>query len=230
MGRVPEGGMGSGFEELLPFPSCCAEALAPRRTRLFPEELAQVEHAVAERREEYETVRACAGEALGRLGLERPALVTAGGIPPVWPSGVVGSLTHTTGYRAAVVARERDARALGIDAERADRDARRIAAWLMSDAELAALGELRAEAPGVSWDVVAASARESLYKSWFSLEGAPLLTTECAVDLALESSSDGGARGHLGIRILRDADADVAYRGSWSQSDGLVRTAVWAGR
>ncbi|MFD3676463.1 hypothetical protein [Streptomyces sp. NPDC058613] len=36
---------------------------------------------------------------------------------PVWPSGIVGSMTHCTGYRAAAVARTGHLVALGVDAE-----------------------------------------------------------------------------------------------------------------
>ena len=36
---------------------------------------------------------------------------------PLWPEGVVGSITHCLGYRAAAVAWQRDVLALGIDAE-----------------------------------------------------------------------------------------------------------------
>ncbi|HEY3692789.1 MAG TPA: hypothetical protein VGL46_21300 [Pseudonocardiaceae bacterium] len=36
---------------------------------------------------------------------------------PVWPPGVVGSLTHCTGYRAAAVAHRRGVLTVGIDAE-----------------------------------------------------------------------------------------------------------------
>lgn len=36
---------------------------------------------------------------------------------PVWPAGFVGSLSHTESYAAAVVARDRHCKALGIDVE-----------------------------------------------------------------------------------------------------------------
>ncbi len=37
---------------------------------------------------------------------------------PRWPAGVVGSMTHCAGYRAAVVARADEVTSLGVDAER----------------------------------------------------------------------------------------------------------------
>ena len=38
---------------------------------------------------------------------------------PQWPAGLVGSITHTVGYSAAVVARQGSLLSLGIDAESA---------------------------------------------------------------------------------------------------------------
>jgi 4'-phosphopantetheinyl transferase EntD len=76
-----------------------------------------VRHAVPERRREHATVRACARAGLVQLG-QRPApiLNDADGVP-LWPVGVVGSLTHCRGYRAALVARRIDLNCVGIDAE-----------------------------------------------------------------------------------------------------------------
>ncbi|GIR37699.1 MAG: hypothetical protein CM15mP49_30840 [Actinomycetota bacterium] len=36
---------------------------------------------------------------------------------PIWPSGVVGSITHSRGYAAAAVAKQSDVHSLGLDAE-----------------------------------------------------------------------------------------------------------------
>ena len=86
---------------------------------LYPEESAAVARAVAVRRLEFARGRGCAREALAALG------VAAGPIPvgperePVWPSGVVGSITHCEGFVAAVVARAADLRAIGLDVETA---------------------------------------------------------------------------------------------------------------
>ena len=58
-----------------------------------------VRHAVPERRREHATVRACARAALVQLGQRPvPILNDPDGVP-VWPLGVVGSLTHCRGYR-----------------------------------------------------------------------------------------------------------------------------------
>ena len=76
-----------------------------------------VARAVDRRRAEFTTVRTCARIALGRLGLPPAPLLTGSKREPLWPAGVVGSITHCDGYRAAAVARASEVAAIGIDAE-----------------------------------------------------------------------------------------------------------------
>ena len=84
---------------------------------MFSIEAAAVAGAVAERRREFGTVRYCAREALRQIGVPAvPILPDVDGAPR-WPVGVVGSMTHCAGYRAAVVARSGELCGVGIDAE-----------------------------------------------------------------------------------------------------------------
>ncbi len=85
--------------------------------QLFPEEWAHIQGAIPKRRAEFGTARVCAREALAALGLPPTALVPTGDRAPVWPAGVVGSITHTHGYCAVVVDRSPPMRSIGLDAE-----------------------------------------------------------------------------------------------------------------
>ncbi|HEX6452667.1 MAG TPA: 4'-phosphopantetheinyl transferase superfamily protein, partial [Trebonia sp.] len=159
------------IEELLPFGVEWAEEFGdPAEVALFPEEEAAVARAVGKRRQEFGSARNCAREALGRLGVPPAPILPGEKGAPQWPDGVVGSITHCAGYRAAVVARARDLLTVGIDAEPAggalpDGVLDRVSL----PAERAMLGELSAAAPGVSWDRLLFSAKESVYKAWFPL-------------------------------------------------------------
>jgi 4'-phosphopantetheinyl transferase EntD len=84
---------------------------------LLPEEAAEIAKAVAKRRFEFATGRACARQALAQLGVAPLALVSGPDRAPLWPAGVVGSISHTDRWCAAAVARARDVAALGIDLE-----------------------------------------------------------------------------------------------------------------
>jgi 4'-phosphopantetheinyl transferase EntD len=104
--------------ELLPPAVHAVEAFDdPPEARLLPEEETYVVRAVEARRREFTTGRHCALAALGRPGLA-PTAFTRGRLgAPGWPAGVVGSITHCAGYRAAAVARVADLITIGIDAE-----------------------------------------------------------------------------------------------------------------
>ena len=85
---------------------------------LFPEEELVLGGAVEKRRREFVTGRACAREALAGLGFPAAPIGSGAKGEPLWPPGVVGSITHCEGYRAAAVARSNSVLMLGIDAER----------------------------------------------------------------------------------------------------------------
>lgn len=84
---------------------------------LHPEEERIVAGAAPKRRRDFALGRACAHAALAELDLDKGPIARAGNGAPVWPAGLVGSITHTPGYAAALVARAADFAGLGVDAE-----------------------------------------------------------------------------------------------------------------
>src|SRR5215207_4316780 len=106
------------IEAILPGTVASVEAFQdPPDGRLFPQEEAIIARAVERRRREFTTARMCAHAALTKLGLTPVPILRGERNAPVWPAGVVGSITHCAGYRAAVVAHSSDLTAIGIDAE-----------------------------------------------------------------------------------------------------------------
>ena len=61
--------------------------------------------------------RACAAELLAELGSGETSVAVAADRSPVWPQGYVGSITHTDDLLGVAVARRKDFRSIGIDAE-----------------------------------------------------------------------------------------------------------------
>lgn len=133
---------------------------------LLPEEEALVARAVAKRREEFTTVRSCARQALAQLGLPPAPLLSGPQREPLWPGGIVGSLTHCAGYRGAAVARQADLAGIGIDAEPHEPLPAGVLPRVSLDEERERLRRLPA---GVHWDRLLFSAKESVYKTWFPL-------------------------------------------------------------
>ena len=137
---------------------------------LFPRERAAIARATESRRREFATARACARTAMTQLGLPAVAVPRGPRGAPQWPEGVTGSITHCVGYRAAAVALTRDVASLGVDAEPNEAlPDRGMLELIALDQERARLGELAAVIPGISWDRLLFSAKESVYKAWFPL-------------------------------------------------------------
>lgn len=152
---------------LLPPGVAVADATGPLPGEaLLPAEEPLVARAVAKRRAEFTTVRTCARIALAELGRPPVPVLSGPKREPLWPAGIVGSLTHCDGYRAAAVAPATLLASLGIDAEPHDALPGGILERVALPAERAALERLPA---GVHWDRLLFSAKESVYKTWFPL-------------------------------------------------------------
>jgi enterobactin synthetase component D len=65
----------------------------------------------------FDTGRACAADVLTDLGSYETSVPMAADRSPVWPKGYVGSITHTDDFVGVAVARCKDFRSIGIDAE-----------------------------------------------------------------------------------------------------------------
>lgn len=204
------------IDDLLPASVVVCTARTDAGGTLAAAEESAVARAVDTRRAEFTTGRLLAREALARLGSPVDAVPVGEKRAPVWPAGVVGSITHCAGLRAAAVARTRDVRSLGIDAERA-RPLPDGVLDAVSDADerawLAGLGE------GTPWDALLFSAKESVYKTWFPLTGRWLGFE----DAALTPYPDGTFVAD--IRLPDDA-VPPRLRGRWAVREGLVLTAI----
>jgi 4'-phosphopantetheinyl transferase EntD len=84
---------------------------------LLPAEAAFLGRSVPTRAQEFAAGRVCARRALADFGLEDFPIERAADRQPIWPHGMVGSITHTVGFCAAVVAARTTAAAIGLDSE-----------------------------------------------------------------------------------------------------------------
>lgn len=191
-----------------------ADAAAPA---LVIGEEAAVARAVVKRRREYAFGRACARDALARLGVAHagPILGGAGGAPQ-WPARVVGSITHCELGAAAAVAYAADRGGLGIDLESRARagavDLMTLAATATERVRHAAL------AGGVPVGALLFSAKESVYKCLYPRGGTFLDFGD--VELAL--AADGT------FTVLAATGYDVtAVRGRFAVTPELVATVAF---
>jgi 4'-phosphopantetheinyl transferase EntD len=191
----------------------------------LPEEEALIAKSVAKRRNEFITVRHCARIALGELGVPPVPILKGDKGEPCWPDGVIGSLTHCTGYRGAVVGRSEAVRSVGIDAEPHDTLPHGVL-------DAVSLPEERSEIPekmptGLHWDRILFCAKEATYKAWFPLTKRWLGFEDAHITFEPESQTAGT----FVSRILIDPAALsgpplAALQGRWSVDRGLVLTAI----
>jgi 4'-phosphopantetheinyl transferase EntD len=153
-------------------PACVVAVEArhdPTDVTLFPQEQIVIERAVEKRRLEFATARACAREALERLGISPVPIPTGERGEPRWPAGIVGSITHCDGYRACAAGSARDLLSVGIDAEPNMPLPDGLLTDIARPEELPWLGQFQLDCPDVRWDRLLFSAKESVYKAWYPL-------------------------------------------------------------
>jgi 4'-phosphopantetheinyl transferase EntD len=213
------------IEAILPGAVISAEAREdPEDIVLFPAEESSVGQAVDKRRREFTTARACVREAFRRLGLPPCAVPNGARGEPLWPAGIVGSITHCEGYRACAIARSTQMATIGIDAEPHAALPDGLLGEIAIAQELSWLRERSDDAPEVHWDRLLFSAKEAVYKAWFPLTRRWLGFEDAAV------SVDASAKTFT-AHLLVPAPAVhgvqlVGFSGRWLICDGLVLTAI----
>ncbi len=132
---------------------------------LLPVEEELIAGASEPRRREFAEARACAREALQRLGVQAGPIPATPDGAPVWPDGVVGSITHKGGYRAAVVALGSDFAGIGIDAEPDERLPDGVLETIASAHELDLVEALLERRDALAWDRLLFCAKEAAVKA-----------------------------------------------------------------
>lgn len=219
------------IEELLPDAAHAAETFGDDPDAyLLPAEQPMVAKAVPKRVREVTNARTCARRALRELTGAEHAILRGEKGEPRWPAGVVGAMTHTKGYCAAVVAAQERLRGVGIDAEEHGPLPDGVLAHIAFGGELeqlAGLGAANGQAglDGVHWDRLLFSAKESVYKVWYPLTRRWLGFEDAALTL-------DPAAGTFRAKILIDGTtADhspplTELSGKFLVRNGIVATAI----
>ena len=209
--------------ELLPAEVAAEDIVgADPSAALLPEEEDLVARAVRKRRLEVTNVRTAARRALARIGVPPVPILRGPKGQPLWPDGVVGSMTHTAGYCAAAVADVGKIRSVGIDAEEHDRLPEGVLEAVTLPQERIMLHRLGTE---THWDRLLFSAKESTYKAWFPLTGRWLGFEDAHITI-------DPADGTFSVRLLIDGAVTdggpplTGFAGRYLVRDGYVLTAI----
>lgn len=220
------------IEEILPAAVAAEEAFDdPPDVVLFPEEEALLTRAVDKRRREFTTARVCARRAFSRLGCHPAPILPGPRGAPRWPSGLVGSMTHCAGYRAAALAPASELLSVGIDGEPNEPVPDRVFDMISLPDERDHLARLEGAAAdgwsGVAVDRLLFSAKESVFKAWYPL-------TERELGFAEASLRFDPADRTFHARLLTAPGTGpslgsgqlTGFSGRWIARNGLIVTAI----
>ncbi len=130
----------------------------------------QIAQSVAKRQAEFLVGRIAARSRLAALGIVQTQVGIGSARQPIWPAGVVGSISHTDSMAAAVVLPANRCVGVGIDLEQVA-DAQNQAALLsvVNQRELAQLSRSSNMMPLATLLTIVFSAKESFYKGAYGV-------------------------------------------------------------
>lgn len=169
---------------------------------LYPAELEQVRRAVPKRVQEFAAGRLCARRVLAEFKVFDFPVRMAEDRQPVWPDNLTGSITHTSGFCAAVVAERRCLRALGLDTEVVGGIKAEIWRMLCVPDELAWIRSLPEPQQSAAVTLVF-SAKEAFYKCQYPLTREQLDFHDVRVEAAWDERTWGEAAGSFKIDAQR---------------------------
>ncbi|AZA13814.1 4'-phosphopantetheinyl transferase [Corynebacterium choanae] len=185
---------------------------------LYPTEARCVRDAVDVRKSQFADARWCAHQALRELGISSPAPIEQGekGMP-MFPAGVTGSITHSAGLRAAVVAPQRTIASLGIDVEPARCFSDSILQHIASDSEQQQVWELQ-RAGLLYADRIVFSAKEAAFKAWYPIALRYLDFQEVQIDVRMNGT-------FVAYPLLQDAPVPF-IEGKWGVAHGFIMSSA----
>jgi enterobactin synthetase component D len=167
--------------------------------RCLIEPPASIQRSVAKRQTEFLAGRLCARQAIRQLDGRRYVPPIGDDRAPVWPNDVCGSITHSSGWAAAIVASKQHWRGLGMDVEQVMSSERAV----RLAGEILTADELQRMAAGPEHHVAQCitltfSLKESLFKALYPLVLKRFYFEDAEV---LEWSESGSARLRLKIDL-----------------------------
>jgi 4'-phosphopantetheinyl transferase EntD len=213
-----EPGVLKRLRALLPATVCLSGFVGPGNPdTLLPEERRHLQDMSAGRIAEFAAGRSTARHALGMLGFAGHPLDRRPDRSPVWPNGVVGSLSHAGALSVAVVARQEAILAIGIDIETVGRVREKLWPKAFVSREVAAI-ESRSPTERATLASVLFSAKEAYFKFEYPAWGEWLDFTDVSARIVSDSE--------LILAPLKESRVPPA-RGVYAVADGVVCVCVF---
>ena len=153
---------------------------------------ASIQRSVAKRQTEFLAGRLCARQALQQLDRRLYVPPIGEDRAPIWPADICGSITHSTGWAAAIVAPRTHWRGLGLDAESllSHERASRLAGEILTADELTRMQRLPEDKLALCVTLTF-SIKEALFKALYPIVGKRFYFEDAQV---LDWSTDGRVR------------------------------------
>src|SRR6202521_5619706 len=213
------------LNELFPPGALAAEMREPGDpAALLPGEKQYHRGAVQKRAEEFAAGRACAHGLLAEFGIVYFPVKVAADRQPLWPEGLVGSITHTSGFCAAVVARKQSLSAVGIDSEVAGSVKAELWRGICTPSEIAWLRSLPAGERSAAATLIF-SAKEAFYKCQYPLVGERLNLNDATVEPKW-GTARGGFTIHANRSLRLARHASLPLEGCYLFHEEFVTTGI----
>lgn len=181
------------------------------RGTVWPQEAAHVARAVKKRRDEFCAGRVLARRALAASGAHDAPLLVGVDRAPIWPSGFVGSISHTDTRVVAVAARRDRWAALGVDIEEITRFHSGLEARVLLPDEIAAYLDGLDQGARRTTTAALFCAKEAYYKCQYTLTGLRLTFHDVAVEIGPAEDRSFGW-----VTARRVQDSATACRGRYA--------------
>lgn len=185
---------------------------------------ASIQRSVAKRQTEFLAGRLCAREAMRQLDGRLYVPDLGEDRAPVWPADLCGSITHSQGWAAAIVASRQHWRGLGLDAENllSHERATRLAGEILTAEELAQMAAEPVDQHALRVTLTF-SIKEALFKALY-----PLVLKRFYFEDAqlMQWSADGRARLRLLIDLSAEWHQGKEIEGQFSVKDGQLLSLV----
>lgn len=189
---------------------------------LIPER-ESVQGAVEKRQREYATGRVLARELLARLGIEDFPLVNDADRVPIWPTGIIGSISHCPQACVVVIAPASDAlRSLSVDVEVDEPLEAELWSTIATDQETRWI-EAQSRSEWGRLMKLLFSAKEAIYKCQFPITRRPLEFRD--VSLQLDPKA-GTYRADIRPESGNMHTTATTITGRLRRSEGLILTAA----
>ncbi len=145
-----------------------------------------IANAVPQRQAEFSTGRMLVARALGEFGLSQTVIGRGSVNEPIWPQGLVGSITHTRDSCMVAVADSRDVAGVGIDLEARREEFSDVGHLILRPDERSGAAE---KLPGEDGVRLVFGAKEAIYKAVYAQVGRFVDFQEVRVDVDMDSGT-----------------------------------------